>query len=339
MNRRARGDVAAGSGPWWASRLLATAAAAWLVAALARWVPSWNEAWAHLFAPGYAAVVTRLGEGVPWPWTPPLALLVAVLAVRAARSAGSRGRATVRVVAAFLLITASFELAWGLHGTRPPAQERLAERAQVPERTMEAPLASLLRDRIVADLPNGPLQEREATASVREALQELAPTMRLPRTVRVVPGWVLGPWGVAGVVSPWTYEAHVDGALPPWSRIAIAAHELAHLAGYEDEADAELLGLLAALRAQHPHARYAGALRAWAWLPAEDRSLAGPLPERARSDLAAARAVHEGRARPFAGAFTAAYDAWLRLRGQEAGVGGYAIGPRRLAWAWRAGLW
>jgi hypothetical protein len=341
----------------WPSRLLGAGLAAASGVAAVALRPGGPEAWARHAAPALAEIWVPLGDAVPWPWTPPLAALLLVTAIVLARRARGWAHAAARLLGLALLVAAGFEATWGLHGGRPSAPVRLglvvaeegAAAGSTAPRTgasAAAPsdaeafrrMAARLPALLARDVPAGPLDEAAAFGAVRAALRELAAGPRLPTRPKRLPGPLLGPWGVAGVISPWTLELHVDGGLPAWSRTAVAAHELAHLAGFAGEGDAEFVGLLAALRADHPHARYAGALRAWSWLPAPLRDPAS-LPARARADLHALRAAQERRMEAPARVAWTLYDRWLRVRGQEVGTGGYAQGPRWLARAGAAGWW
>lgn len=332
------------SRPWGAYRLLAAGGVALAIVAAVRLVPGGPEAWARHLYPALSRAIVPLSERAPWPWTPPAAVAAIAAAVALARTAPSRRRAWARAAGVALLLAAGFEATWGLHAARPGALARLGlapvdADAPVPaDPSVLRTLAERLEEVLVRDVPAGPLDAPAAEAAVRRELAAFAPEVRLPRRVKLLPpGW-LGTLGVAGVISPWTLEAHVDGGLPAWARVAASAHELAHLAGFAAEADAELLGLLAALRADHPHARYAGALRAWTSLPAAVRT-PSVLPTRSEEDLRALRAALASRRDAWADPAWRAYDLWLRGRGQEEGVTGYAIGPRLLARAAEAGLW
>lgn len=327
------------------SRLLLAGGAALAVVTAVRLAPGGPEAWARHLYPALSRAIVPLSERAPWPWTPLAALAVIAAVVTLARTAPSRRRAWARAAGVVLLLAAGFEATWGLHGARPGATVRLGlapvGAGVAPAPTDEAelrPLAERLEDLLVRDAPVGPLDAPGADAAVRRELSAFAPGVRLPVRSKRLPSGGLGTLGVAGVISPWTLEAHVDGGLPAWARVAASAHELAHLAGFAAEADAELLGLLAALRSDHPHARYAGALRAWSSLPATVRTPAA-LPTRAEEDLQALRAALASRRDAWADPAWRLYDLWLRSRGQEEGVTGYAIGPRLLARAAEAGLW
>jgi len=193
--------------------------------------------------------------------------------------------------------------------------------------------------RIITDAaPTGEFELEAAHASVVDSVAVLAPSVRLPTRVKQVPGWLFGSLGVAGVVSPWTLEVHIDRGLPRWSQAAVAAHEWAHLAGFATEAGAEVVGLVAGLRADHPHARYAAALRAWSSLPPEVRAV-DALPERAQLDLTAARLASERQVPWLSSVGWGVYEQFLRSQGQPEGLSGYGRGVVLLYQAWRAGSW
>jgi len=63
---------------------------------------------------------------------------------------------------------------------------------------------------------------------------------------------------IAGVYVPYTGEAHVSGAQPDLSFPAVAAHEQAHQRGLARENEATFAGMLAAIHADDPMARYSG---------------------------------------------------------------------------------
>lgn len=329
------------------SRLLLVGLAAALGVAAVALHPSGTSAWSTRFYPAWTAAIVPATERAPWPWTPLLAVaLLAVVVVSIVRGP-RRVRTWTRTIGVALLVGAGFEASWGLHASGPPVEARLGLRVQAPspaspatagELAELAQVAAKLAEIVRRDAPAEGLDAPAAHASVVRSLATFAPDVRLPVAPKVVAPGVLGPLGVAGVVSPWTLEAHVDGALPPWAQVATGAHEAAHLAGYESEAGAELVGLLAGIRADHPHARYASALRAWASLPATVRRET-TLPPRAHADLGALQAAVATRWDAPARLLWSAYERWLVVRGQRDGLAGYAAGPRLLASAAEAGWW
>jgi len=315
--------------------------------------PEGPGAWSTRVYPAWTALIVPATERAPWPWTPllasALAIVLAVSIVRGPR----RVRTWTRVIGVALLVGSGFEASWGLHAARPSVESRLGLRptshppgspgppgspATSGELAELAQVALKLAEIVRRDAPVEGVDAPAAHAAVVRSLATFAPGVRLPVAPKVVPAGVLGPLGVAGVVSPWTLEAHVDGALPPWAQVATGAHEAAHLAGYESEAGAELVGLLAGIRADHPHARYASALRGWASLPASTRR-ATVLPPRAYADLGALQAAVATRWDAPARLLWSAYERWLLVRGQRDGLAGYAAGPRLLASAAEAGWW
>lgn len=323
----------------------AVATAAWV--AVAR-LPAALEAWATRVHPALTRVLAPVTDATPLPLTPLLAvaLLGGGLAYARAHPA-TRARRATRVVGAALLLGAAFQGTWGLHGSRPDVAVRLELAAAPATAEAVAGLAGDVLDVVRRDAPTGAFDAVAAEAAVRREVARFAPGVRLPERTKRVPSALARPLGVAGVISPWTLEVHVDGGLPAWARTATAAHELAHVAGFESEAGAELVGTLAGLRADHPHARYAAAVRAWTLLPTSARGAAladldaereAAWRTRMRADLAALADATGGPAWVRRVAWTA-YAAYLRARGQGDGVAGYARGVTLLDAARRAGLW
>ena len=86
-----------------------------------------------------------------------------------------------------------------------------------------------------------------------EGLHGYAPT--LPRRVKKLPPGTLLFFGRSGSILPIFLEAHADGAMHDAWFLRTAAHELAHVAGFSGEADADVVGFLAGLRADDRFAR------------------------------------------------------------------------------------
>ncbi|MDZ7801563.1 MAG: DUF3810 family protein [Trueperaceae bacterium] len=322
------------------SRLALVGIAAWAGAAAVAWRDGAAEAWAVRVYPGWTQLLVPLSERGAVPWTPLLALVLLGMAWASVRGAGGWIHSVTRLAGLALLVAASFQASWGLHGAASGPATRLLDGAPPYQESADlVQLEERLREVLTATAPSGAFDVAGAADAVRAELAALAPGVRLPARVKHPPRGMLAALGTAGVISPWTLEVHVEPTLPPWSYQSVHAHELAHLAGHDNEALTEFAGLLAGLRAAHPHARYAAALRAWASLPAAVRA-PHPGPARAMQDLNAQR-EHAAAARRdgMARALWWAYDRWLRLRGQPRGIEGYADGVRMLARASRAGAW
>lgn len=329
------------------SRLLvAIGLAAALLALLTSAWPAARAAWAETTYPALTHGVVPVTERGPLPWTPALAALWTAAVLALGLAAGSLRRAVPAWTGLVLIVVASFQLGWGAHAGRDEAPIRLGWdsgplAAGVPADAQDAAmarLASRLADTLRRDRPARAVDVDGATAAIADELGTLVPGVRIPRRVDRLPGWVLAPWGVGGVISPWTLEAHVDRGLPDWAEVAVGGHELAHLAGFAHEGDAGALGWLAGLRSAHPDARYAAALGAWSALPSSARA-AAPIPEEAAADLSALAAYARSARGPLADAAWWMYDRFLRARGQPAGVASYGQALQRLAAAEAAGAW
>ncbi len=170
--------------------------------------------------------------------------------------------------------------------------------------------------------------------------EEGSPT--LPTGVKTLPrGWLLSS-GTSGVTSPFFLEPHVDGGLPPAAFVAVAAHELAHVAGYCTESDADLVAAIAGLSAADPFARYCVAL----WLFDEVSSglddaaeWRARLPSEAKEDLAAAReAARRYRLAWLARLQSRVYDSYLKSQRVSDGIESYRRGIELVVRAARAGV-
>lgn len=255
-------------------------------------------------------------------------------------------RTTVGLVVVFLL----FVGLWGANYRRSSIE---AQFGLVDKVSIQADLMRLVDSltRTVQATVDTPRDEARALASVARSLQALVTEVTgvvptLPQEVkRLPPGLLIVSGSASGVVSPWTLEPHVDGALPDVSYVAVGAHELAHVAGYAGEADADFVAALAGLRADDAFARYAVALRLWqaavAQLPSETREgYYDALPPSAQTDLER-MADPFRRYRPPAwlqGWQRRSYDRYLKTQGVEAGIADYSRTVNLLIAAQQKGL-
>jgi hypothetical protein len=249
-----------------------------------------------------------------------------------------------------------FVLGWGANYRREPLTTQLGLILSSGQTTSSAAL-NALRERferaILDDVPEtvpDATTEARALESVSRAIADVTleitgvkPT--LPASVKRAPaGLLLRTGNAAGVISPWTLEAHVDGALPGVGIIANGAHELAHVAGFALESDAEVLSVIAGLRADDAFARYAVALHWWsalrptdaaAWQRAKTR-----LPTRAINDLTAlTRALQRHQPPAFLkGIQRATYDTYLKTQSVPDGIQNYAQAVQYLVLALEKGL-
>lgn len=135
--------------------------------------------------------------------------------------------------------------------------------------------------------------------------------------------------GIDGMLSPFTLEVLVNGAVLPFERPFLVAHEWSHLAGYADESEASFVGVLICL-AGDVQSRYS----AWLFLsqqlvrhlPADARERVwAKLDDGPRADLRAIAArlreavpvVRRGASR--------VYDRYLRANRVAAGIASYGL--------------
>ena len=183
--------------------------------------------------------------------------------------------ASVRVLghltAAAAVVYLVFLMGWGFNYRRVPMAQRLVVAAAAPSNDDVVALGlravgemNRLHDEAhrigwVGDEWRD-ARLRSAFASVQRALGDAPPAVpgRLKRTL-------LGPYfrwtGVDGMINPFGLEVLANPDLLPFERPFVAAHEWAHLAGYANEAEANFVGWLTALRADLP-AQYS----AWLYL-------------------------------------------------------------------------
>ena len=252
-----------------------------------------------------------------------------------------------------------FVLGWGANYRRTPltTQLGLGGTTASNDNSISSTALNALRERfervILDDVSNDPpdaTAEARALESVSRAIADVTlevtgvkPT--LPSKLKRTPaGLLLRTGNAAGVISPWTLEAHVDGAFPGVGIIANGAHELAHVAGFALESDAEVLSVIAGLRADDAFARYAVALHWWsalrptnatAWQQAKAR-----LPTRAINDLTAiTRALQRNQPPAFLQDIQrAAYDTYLKTQRVPDGIQNYGQAVQYLASALEKGL-
>lgn len=284
----------------------------------------------------------------------PLALLIVFFGIGrwrrrgAHRIRGSLWLVSWRVLTIGVGVYALFLGLWGANYGRLPIETLLELDTEPVTLTEVETLSRNLLAVIRENLPEERNQTR-ALQALRASLQREvtalgAPTPPLPRRIKELPPGSLLAIGSSGITSPFLLEAHIDSALPEAYALGVAAHELAHVAGFAGEADADLMAALAGLHADDPYARYATALRAFAQaaprLPAETyEALYGGLPDTAQRDLTEMREAVARYYRPkLAKASQGMYDRYLTSRGVESGVADYSRVVELLVMAQREGL-
>jgi hypothetical protein len=269
-----------------------------------------------------------------------------ILWVGALRRARGRRLRTVFALAAHTAgfaaaIVLTFELSWALNYHRAPVEARVdydASRVDAAHVSAFAErIAAILNDDVVA------AHERARTETPSVTRAELARDF-LPVVARLGDAWPVAVTvpkttianrlyemaGVGGQYDPWAFETLLDAAFLPYEWPRALAHEWAHVAGFGDEGDANLIGTIACLRSSDPLIRYSGAFWTYGELPEADR-LRYPVVAAVTADFAASQARF---ARYYAPQLFAiswhVYDGYLRANGVRGGVVSYNDDLRRL---------
>lgn len=255
-----------------------------------------------------------------------------------------------RVLGLIVVIGIWFVFTWGANYRRTPLTAQLELEPASASSTAVDALRARFERTILENTPSGTPDAEQALESVSRAIgaftQEttnVRPT--LPRHIKRTPaGWLIAGGSATGVISPWTLEAHLDGALPAVGIVAYGAHELVHVAGFAQESDAEVASVIAGLRADDAFARYAIALRWWSELRPTDptawKGAKSRLPSRAQNDLAALfTAIRAHQPPAFLQAVQrSSYDAYLKSQRVPDGIQNYGIAVQYLAVALEKGL-
>jgi hypothetical protein len=306
-----------------------------LLLALVPWPTPWVErAFARGLFPLASRVLAPVVGAVPFSLTLALAgALLATVALSLATASARRFLTRQLLPWTGAVLLAGFMLVWGLAYRR----DTLAQLLALPTSPPTAAEVNLARDRLLAvnratvtSAEPGPAAVAAAGRCVeREVARLTGAHVRVPGRVKLLPAGTLLRLGFAGVTSPWLLEPHVDAGLPPVTRLATAAHELTHTAGFAREADTDALAVLSGLECRDPAVRYAVSLHALALLlasepPARRDPLLAALPARSLAALqAASRASARYRVPWLQRAATTAYGTYLRSRGEAGGMASY----------------
>lgn len=305
-----------------------------------------NGLFAHL-----NATVVPIANAVPFALGDLLVAIVVVALVTwwagtIRRARGGRWRAIAMLAvhtAGFVALTfIAFELLWALNYRRAPLVARVAfDPARVDERSVHA-LTARIVDTLNAEV--GPAHARmaiESSDAMRSQLaRDFAPLARrigdrwdvaLTVPKRTIADHVYAMAGVGGQYDPYAFETLVNGEFLPFEIPRALAHEWAHVAGFGDEGDANLIGTLTCLRSPDPLIRYSGAFWTYGDLPESERAKLTLAPA-VIADFAASRErfLRSYQPRLFAISW-GVYDHYLRANGVRAGVVSYSAFVQILA--------
>jgi hypothetical protein len=281
----------------------------WLPLAAA--VLTFAGSWAGAFPPGFverwysrpifpiiSRAVEKFADAIVFSWLDvavPFGVILAAWLIRR-----RQWKLLLNLVAAAYLI---FFWSWGLNYHRQPLASKLP---MDPEQTKPEVLVKFTRH-AAAEI-NRLYQEKETMPYDEVATREEA-RLRVRHVVGIIDGtdwdaphrikisWIGDAWfhaaGIDGMFNPAGQEPIISNTVLDIERPFVIAHELAHVRGYPDEGDANLIAAFATIMSNSPAFQYSGWLSLWLYLRTRDLDMlldAGPradlqrIFERARSE-------------------------------------------------------
>ncbi len=252
-----------------------------LVTFLASWADLYPtlavEQWyARSIFPLISGIARRIADAVRFSW---LDLVIPVGFVSTAWLILRRQwKWLLNLAAAFYLI---LFWSWALNYHR----ERLSSKLQVDVSHMNAGAIDDFTMRAAAELNRLYKEKEELTYDEAGTLEEAR--RRVRRVIGIIDGkdwdaphrvkvsWIANRWfraaGIDGMFNPIGHEPIVSETLLDIERPFVVAHEFAHVQGYPDEGDANVIAALATLMSSNPAFQYSGWLNLWLYLRNRDR--------------------------------------------------------------------
>ena len=136
---------------------------------------------------------------------------------------------------------------------------------------------------------------------------------------------------ITGIYMPLTLEANVNAAIRPDELAATMCHELSHLRGYMEEAEANFIAYLACLKSDDTEFQYSGTLLALIHAknalykadPDKNAEINALLSDGVKRDLTARNAFWQRYETPVAQMAESMNDGYLKLNQQSDGVNSY----------------
>jgi hypothetical protein len=244
-------------------------------------------------------------------------------------------RVVLRWAAVFALLFAWFLAAWGYGYSRVP----LAEKVPVhPERVSEDRVdayADRLVDRLNSEAEAAHTElgfapeeiARRLTPSWEATIRRLGDLQSFEpyRPKHTLFDRFMTASGTTGFTDPWTHEVNLASSLFAVERPAIYAHEWSHLAGFNDETEANFIAVVACTASDDPLLRYSGHLLTWVNLPSNVH-VTHHFTRLPYDDLTAIRNRYLALVQPqVRQATTVAYDRYLKANHVKAGYASYAL--------------
>jgi hypothetical protein len=238
--------------------------------------------YARRMFPQISHVAGVFADSVAFSWLDVVIPVAAVLLVQLIRK--RRWAWIVNALAGLYLL---FFWTWGLNYHRQP----LISKLQMDSGRMQSDAMKEFAMRVIGEL-NGLYRAKQ---SYEEARTRAEAVQRVRRVVSIIDGsdWesahrikvsrICNPWlhaaGVDGLFNPVGHEPIISDTILDVERPFVIAHELAHVRGYPEEGDANVIAAFATLMSDDPDFQYSGWLNLWLYVrtPELDKLLdAGP---------------------------------------------------------------
>jgi len=209
--------------------------------------------------PAIASAVSFLSGLFPFPIIEILIVLFMIFLVYSV----FRGR-FLRALAWMSAVACIFLAGWSLNYFRLPLEATL----DLPVHPSERAELIALCEKLIADANARHTEPPEdLLIHVNAALDAAAARWPIPTGAFSAPkaalsSPLLSRFMIAGVASPFTAEALINGGMPALSLPFVACHEAAHVRGFAREEDANLIAYLACEASSEPYFRYSGAANA-----------------------------------------------------------------------------
>src|SRR6516162_8588069 len=169
---------------------------------------------------------------------------------------------------------------WGLNYHRQPLKSKL----ELDSDRMQSAAIMDFAKRTAQELNRlYPEKEKQGYDEMQTRVEAAS---RVRRVVAVIDGsnWeaahrikvarIADPWfhaaGIDGMFNPFPQEPLINNTLLDIERPFVIAHELAHVRGYPDEGDANIIATLATLMSDSPAFQYSGWLNLWLYVRTRD---------------------------------------------------------------------
>jgi hypothetical protein len=265
--------------------------------ALLTFIASWSgifpsalvEKWyACSIFPIISGLAERVADAVSFSWLDvaiPLALLSVGLLVRRRQWTG-----LINLLAVAYLI---FFWSWALNYHRLPLASKLVVDSARTKPDALGKFTTNAAAEINRLYPENQKQPYDDAATGAEAARRVEHVVRIidgldwKAAHRIKVSWITNAWcraaGIDGMFNPAGQEPVISASVLDIERPFVMSHELAHVRGYSDEGDANVIAAFATLLSDKPAFQYSGWLSLWLYL--RNRELDKLLDPGPRSDL------------------------------------------------------